>query len=254
MSQPTNCQICQKPLGVSEILRNLTWHTACGEANHMGNCNPKNPPCQVCKSQLSDGEFNLGRDWHFDCEKCQICNEPMPNPERIRKCLDSHIPVSHITCHQTAAIEQLRTERIPVTNDMLDAMNVAILTMRHTWEPPTADITLLFEHLKKIQEYAASVSWLLKLTRDKIKIDDIAKYEVVTKERKKAKAAEAAIEQVDEIRSAERAAMLAAERENPALRDRRKAIEGTLRAMPWMSREQVEAMLDQQTPKGDKVQ
>ncbi len=208
-----------------------------------------NPPCQICQQPLSDGEFQLDRQWHFDCEKCQICDAHFPNPGRIRECLDSHIPVSHITCHQTAAIEKLRTESIPVTNDMLDAMNVQILTMRHTWEPPTSDITLLFDHLKKIQEYAASVSWLLKLTRDKIKIDDIAKYEQVTKVRKAAKAESAAIEQADEIRSAERAAILAAERKDPELRNRRKAIEGTLKAMPWMTREQVEAMIDDQNKK-----
>ncbi len=204
-----------------------------------------NPNCQICSQPLSDGEFSLDRQWHFDCEKCQICEAHFPNPGRIRECLDQHIPVSHITCHQTAAIEKLRTETIPVTNDMLDAMNVQILTMRHTWEPPTEDITLLFEHLKKIQEYAASVSWLLKLTRDKIKIDDIAKYEVVTKERKKVKAAEDAISQVDKIKSEERSAMLSEERKDPTgmLRAKRKAAATLAAAMPWLSAEQVEQMI-----------
>jgi len=169
----------------------------------------------------------------------------MPNPARIRECLDKHIPVSHITCFQTGEIEKLRTERIPATNSMLDAMNEAILTMRHTWEPPTGDITLLFEHLKKLQEYAASVSWLLKLTRDKIKIDDIQKYEQVTKVRKAAARETDAAEQKDKIRSDERSAMLQAERrdETGMLRNKRKAIETLMSAMPWVTREQAEAMV-----------
>ncbi len=209
------------------------------------------PNCQICSQPLSEGEHTLNRRWHFDCEVCQICKDYFPNPGRIQECLDKSIAISHITCYQTAAIQDIRDNLIPVTQRMLDAANDQILTMRHTFKPPTSDIALLQGYLNVLVDAAKNVSWLLGTTKDKIRIDTLSDYAETEKKERKVRAEKSEIEQKVKIKSDERSLALAAERadETGLLRAKRKATEALAAAMPWLSPEQIAVMVSQANPK-----
>ena len=188
------------------------------------------PPCAICLQPLSADELNLSRRWHFDCEKCSVCGQSMSGATTmINKCLDSGKPVAHTTCASMRAIEELRTHVLPIEQKHLDEVNTMLLEMRHAVKPPSTDLELLRNYLIKIQETAATVSYLIKLTKDKIDIANRDDYEEVLKERKKVERAAKAIKAESEQQTAERSAMLSAERNNPFLRDKRKSIEGVMK-------------------------
>lgn len=184
--------------------------------------------CQICNGPLSDGEISLDRQWHFDCEKCQICNQELKTSDRIRKCLDSNIPVSHLICFHAREIDQIRLETIPATQSTLDAVNEKLLVMRHSFEPPITDLTQLQSLLSSITSLGVTVTQLLDQTKSKIKIHDSQDYA----EQVKAKKAIERKKTAERDKSAERAAILQAERkdETGLLKDKRKAIESLTRA------------------------
>jgi hypothetical protein len=121
--------------------------------------------------------------------------------------------------------------------------------MQHSFQPPTADITQLQSLLNSITSLGANVEWLLSQTKDKIKIHDSQAYAEQVKVQKTAQRAK----QAQKDQSAERAAILAAERkdESGLLRDKRKAIESLTRSPFNMSVEQatlaVEASMKSKT-------
>jgi uncharacterized protein YdiU (UPF0061 family) len=163
----------------------------------------------------------------------------------IEKCLSVNLPVAHPVCSDREAIEKIRTETIPITKAYVLALNNQIITMRHTVRPPITDIALLSDILNVLQECARDVSWVLKQTRDKISIEDSQEYAEKIKTERKLKAIESEAASVREQKTAERSAQLAAERDNPALRDRRKAIEGIMKTFGF-TLEAATAMLDKQ--------
>jgi hypothetical protein len=105
--------------------------------------------------------------------------------------------------------------------------------------PQEEDLKQLYDVLHELQDAASSISILLSLTKDKIRIESNIEYtEKVKTERRQSSEAAA----IDENKKAARQA----ERENPILRDRRKAIEGIMKTFGF-SLEAATAMLDAQT-------
>jgi hypothetical protein len=208
---------------------------------------PQFPLCRICSKPLSEGEASLNRTWHFDCEVCTICKCHFPNPQRISECLDTHVPVSHITCFSRAKIEEIKNKVIPITREHVTSLNNQILTMRAMLDPLPADLEILHGTLRDLQECASNVKFILELTKDKIRISDSQEYAEKVRTERKAKSETSASEN-------ERKATLQAERENPELRARRKAIEGIMSTFSF-TREAAEAMLAKQAaPSGPKVQ
>ena len=200
---------------------------------------PQFPLCRICSQPLSEGEASLNRTWHFDCEVCTICKCHFPNPQRISECLDTHVVISHITCFSKSKIEEIKNKVIPITREHVTALNNQILTMRAMLDPLPTDLEILHGTLRDLQECASNVKFILELTKDKIRISDSQEYAEKVKTERKAKSEISASEN-------ERKATLQAERENPELRARRKAIEGIMSTFGF-TREAAEAMLAKQT-------
>ncbi len=184
------------------------------------------PLCRICQKALP-----LGRNlWHEECEFCQICNAPMHHATKvIQKCLDDGGPIAHLGCYHKQTISDLKNHKIPVTIVDLRVLNEQILTMAHIVDPDQTDYAALHSLHMAAKDLAIAVGFVLDLTKDKIKIVDRNQTEEWVKEKKKERAERQAVDSETEQQKVERSAMLAKERENPALRDKRKAIEGFMK-------------------------
>ena len=181
------------------------------------------PICLICKLPLGPAETTLNRHWHSECEVCQICGEDFHYANtRTQQCIDLGIPVSHLVCWDKKKIQEIRDKVIPATIEHLKAFNNQILTIRAEVNPQENDLKQLYDVLHELQDGASSISILLSLTKDKIRIESNVEYtEKVKTERRQSSEAAA----IDENKKAARQA----ERENPFLRDKRKAIEGVVK-------------------------
>jgi hypothetical protein len=136
-------------------------------------------------------------------------------------------------------IKEIRDKIFPATLEHLRAFNAQILSIKHEVNPTDGDLKQLYDVLHELQDAASSISILLSLTKDKIRIESNVEYtEKVKTERRQSSEAAA----IDENKKAVRQA----ERENPALRDKRKAIEGIMKTFGF-SLEAATAMLNAQT-------
>ncbi len=183
-------------------------------------------PCLICSEPLPAHR----ESWHEECEKCQICGADMHHATKvIQKCLDDGGPIAHLGCYHKATISALKNQRIPLTINDLRVLNDEILTMRHIVNPDETDYQALHDLHMAAKDLAISVGFVLDLTKDKIRIVDRNNTEEWVKEKKAVKNAERARTAETDQQKIERSALLAAERENPALRDKRKAIEGLIK-------------------------
>ena len=199
--------------------------------------NPPHPAlttCLICKLPLGPEETKA---WHYDCEECTECGQPLHNSNKlIWDCLNSGIPVADITCRNKTKIREIRDKIFPATLEHLRAFNDQILSVKHEVNPTDGDLKQLYDVLHELQDAASSVSILLSLTKDKIRIESNVEYtEKVKTERRQSSEAAA----IDENKKAARQA----ERENPILRDRRKAIEGIMKTFGF-SLEAATAMIE----------
>lgn len=197
------------------------------------------PLCKICQLPLGPEETKA---WHYDCEECTMCGQPLHNSNKlIWDCLNSGIPVADITCRNKTKIQEIREKIFPATIEHLRAFNAMILTIRSEVNPSESDLKQLYDVLHELQDGASSISILLSLTKDKIRIESNVEYteKVKTERRQNSEAAA-----IDENKKAARQA----ERENPALRDRRKAIEGIMKTFGF-SLEAATAMIEAQSTK-----
>lgn len=181
--------------------------------------------CAICHQPLSDGELSLSRRWHFDCQRCAICGSDLPNFAQIEKCLDAQRPVSHDTCHKTQLFQDFKHKVLPLRQEHIFALNEEILQFYPAVEPTSTDISLLYDCLMKLQETATNISWALGLTKDKLRISEIQNFNHQQKEKQKIERAHAVETETEKLGKQAKAEMFKAERENPQLRARRKAIE-----------------------------
>ena len=178
------------------------------------------PLCLICKLPLGPEETKA---WHFDCEECTECGQPLHNSNKlIWDCLNSGIPVADITCRNKGKILEIRNKLFPATLEHLRAFNDQILSIKHEVNPTDGDLKQLYDVLHELQDAASSISILLSCTKDKIRIESNIEYTEKVKTERREKAA---VDAEDNNRKVVRQA----ERENPALRDRRKAIEGIMK-------------------------
>ncbi len=184
------------------------------------------PLCRICQKPLPPGR-NL---WHEECEFCQICNAPMHHATKvIQKCLDDGGPIAHLGCFHKATIKALKDHKVPILVRDITVMNEEILTMMHIVDPDMTDYATLHSYFCALRDSAIAVGHVLDCTKEKIKIVDRNQTEEWVKEKKKERAERQAVDSETEQQKVERSAMLAKERENPALRDKRKAIEGFMK-------------------------
>ena len=194
------------------------------------------PACLICKLPLGPEETKA---WHYDCEECTMCGQPLHNSNKlIWDCLNSGIPVADITCRNKTKIREIREKIFPATIEHLKAFNNQILTIRAEVNPQEEDLKQLYDVLHELQDAASSISILLSLTKDKIRIESSVEYTEKVKTERRQNSETAALEE-------NKKAARQAERENPALRDRRKAIEGIMKTFGF-SLEAATAMLDAQ--------
>jgi len=197
------------------------------------------PLCLICKLPLGPEETKA---WHFDCEECAECGQPLHNSNKlIWDCLNSGIPVADITCRNKTKIREIREKIFPATIEHLKAFNNQILTIRAEVNPQEEDLKQLYDVLHELQDAASSISILLSLTKDKIRIESSVEYTEKVKTERRQNSETAALEE-------NKKAARQAERENPALRDRRKAIEGIMKTFGF-SLEAATAMIEAQSTK-----
>ncbi len=204
--------------------------------------------CLICSQPLSD----LRQSWHEECEVCQICNAPMHHATKvIQKCIDDGGPIAHLGCYHKQTIANLKNQKIPATIRDLTVLNAEILTMAHIVNPDQTDYAALHSMHMAAKDLAIAVGFILDLTKDKIKIDNIRDYDEKTKAEKKVKAEQSIRTAESDQEKIERSAKLAAERENPALRDKRKAIEGFIKGF-GLTIEAATAMVEESMRKAGK--
>lgn len=206
--------------------------------------------CAICSEPLSADEERLNAQWHFACEKCHYCESPMPSPDQIQKCLTKGIPPSHDTCHYNHIYEQFKSKDFVVGIQHIQYLNTQICEFWPAVDPSTTDIALIQDGLIKIQELAKNMSWILGLSKEKILIKESRLYQQLTTERKEKIKTEQFESEKEKLARQQKSEQLKAEREDPALRTRRKAAEGYAQIM-GLSIEQAYAFLDSQIKSKD---
>src|SRR5674476_777573 len=87
-------------------------------------------------------------------------------------------PLPHSTefYTQKRKIREIREKIFPATIEHLKAFNNQILTIRAEVNPQEEDLKQLYDVLHELQDAASSISILLSLTKDKIRIESSAEY------------------------------------------------------------------------------
>jgi len=199
--------------------------------------------CLICNKPLFEPEEKLNRRWHYDCEKCQICGNEMPNSDRILACLKDGQPVSHTTCLKTKLFSDFKTQTLPLTKSHIDALNDEINSFFPAVNSTTADVQILYDLLISLQETASNVSYALSLTKDKLLIRESQQFNHQVKEKREKERVEKIETETATLAKQEKSAMYKAEREDETgmLRIRRKAIEGFMAI--GLSKEMAEQMV-----------
>ena len=187
-----------------------------------------NDNCLVCGLPLSDFETLRHRPWHDDCNKCPLCGHGPLEEDMLTRQLARGLPIGHSGCVESAALRDLKDKTIPMRLEQIRILNREMCTI---WiaEPNPKDNDLLYEILKEGKELCANVSIALDRGKSCLLQAEVQKYREKTKEQKEAEKAATRAAAQAEIDKAARQTLLAAEREDPALKLRRKAIESYMR-------------------------
>jgi hypothetical protein len=174
--------------------------------------------CTICKNPLSEPELELHRTYHKSCMVCHYCKNETTD-EMARKA-ESPESLFHGPCHERKLMEDFKNKDLPIVQEQLDLLNKFLLTA-HDEIPLTLDV--LYPLLRNLQQAAANVSIAINRKKDKIKIKDADAYRKHVEIRNENnKFEKRAVE--------EKKARLQAERLDPKLRDRRKALQGLMTA------------------------
>lgn len=192
--------------------------------------------CQICNELLTPAELNLSRAWHFECAKCQICNAEGLQDDRIELCLRDKIPVSHLGCWQHKVTLDIRNKAIVITKSHLKEINRLMIPSE--WrlaEVEQGDIDKMMELIKLATSVAVNVSQCLGAAKERMQG---AATETYRREQTEKRETERAAQRETEADKARRAA----ERANPELRTKRKAIESLMNSY-GLTAEAAEALL-----------
>jgi hypothetical protein len=198
--------------------------------------------CPFCNLELTLFEIELNHKWHKACAKCHYCQYEVTH-EMAERCVskaatgDYILPPAqmlyHMPCHERALMEQFKDKEFPIVQGQLDILNRFLLTSK---EEIPLTLEALYPLLRNLQQAAANVSIAINRKKDKIKIRDVAAWRETTEIREQ-------INRDEKAKIEEKKIRLQAERADPKLRDRRKAIQGLMSAF-GLSEADASAMLD----------
>ena len=174
--------------------------------------------CPICGKPLGDIETALHRPYHYDCMKCAFCAESLPSAEVIDDCLRKGYPISHHGCRERHLIREIKDKTIPVTQAHIDVLNRDILRFMDV-PPALDDIEQLTSLIKSVTELAANVSFVFSHVSQRVRIVELRKGQAEIRASEGQRLIAKRADEADRIRRQ-------TERANPAIRDRRKAIEG----------------------------
>lgn len=187
--------------------------------------------CPFCSLELGSSEIELNRKWHFDCQRCSLCSNEVTH-EIAEQAITAERKPEHSTCREAKLDAELK-DGLPLTYEHLNRLNSLMLSRR-----PENILSLesLYDLLRSMQQCTANVSIAISRQRDKTRIRDAENYrahvEIETENIRETK-------RIEETKKLQRQA----ERLDPRVRDRRKAIEGLMAL--GMSRETAEGMVPQ---------
>lgn len=206
--------------------------------------------CRICNLPLSEAEIALNHTWHSACEKCEVCHKPMPlGRDRITELLDAAHPLVHTQCAADKAFQEFKTKEFPATKERIAALNDGILKHYRAIDPDETDVSTLYDLLINLKELTATVSFALGLAKDRIEFKNNQNYNAELGERKRLESENRVAKEKVKIQKQDRTEQLKAERDNPQLKAKRKAIEGYAKTMNC-SIEEAEAALTQLSNKG----
>jgi NACalpha-BTF3-like transcription factor len=145
--------------------------------------------------------------------------------------------IFHVTCHERVMLAQFKDERYPIIQDQLDILNRHMLAHH---EEVGLDLDSLYSLLRMMQQITSTVSSVIARKKDKILIRETEIYRAKTHEQKQ-------VEKQETRKEQEKKTRLQAERIDPALRIKRKAIDGLMSTL-GLSREQAEKMINEANP------
>lgn len=209
--------------------------------------------CPVCQAPLGELELSLNQKWHYDCQKCEQCGGPI-TIEMMNNWIEGTGTREHSTCRDARLEKEILTKEVTIKQSHLDYLNKIRLLC---WIDPQKDTIenvrdaeiqfralavdkMSIEDLQKFRDkwtnIAALVSIALHASKDRILVETARVYREKTKEQKEQEKSKTRTEEIKK-------AQLQAERLDPKLRERRKAIEGLKRTFPNMTDQQIEEML-----------
>lgn len=209
--------------------------------------------CEICHKHLEPYLISLSRHWHDECQVCTECQQPI-TIDMVERALLGKATLEHLPCRDKRLERELLTKEVVVTQAHLDFLNKIRLMSWADKEQDIAgnsqtteqqfralkihemDLDTLYKFLSKYQTVAALVSIVIAQKKD-------SQLKKASSDYREKTAYEKQIER-DKTRSEEaKKLQLQKEREDPALRTRRKAIEGLKKTFPGFTDQQIEDML-----------
>lgn len=185
-----------------------------------------NPLCPLCLSELTSFELEHSQAYHRACQVCKYCKS-----ETTRESVETLIanwhtetPIMlshslyHSPCHEKQLMAEFRDDKLPLVQEHLDVLNKFLLSAN---EEIPLTLECLYPLLRNLQQAAANVSIAIARKRDKIRISEAEVYRAKTKEQKEQEKLETRKVEAAKIQRVN-------EKADPALRAKRKAIEGLM--------------------------
>lgn len=191
--------------------------------------------CKICEKELGPLELQAALPFHFDCRKCTFCQQEIPNTELCEKSLLEFGEILHSQCAERKLWSEFQKTDVPLGQSHINLINKKICGLREALD--LSNLEIFYSLLRDLQQCAANVKVLIDRTKDRQKVEIAKEYREKVTEQKKTERERTRIEE-------ERRIMLQSERDNPALRDRRKAIEGLMKL--GIAREAAEKMVPTQ--------
>jgi hypothetical protein len=185
--------------------------------------------CLLCGEELSADEISRHRAWHEACNKCPVCRHGPLDEDMLIKQLATGAPIGHTGCLESLAMRDLKDKTIQMRLEQIESLNRE-LTTQWKVEPLLEDTEKLYKVLIRLQEAAANASIILGRTKEKIMVREASDYRTKTKAEREQEKETARVSAQVEIDKSKRQAELAAERLDPAIKLRRKAIEGWVKS------------------------
>lgn len=216
------------------------------------------PSCPVCDKELGPAEVTLNQKYHYDCNKCATCELGPLTYEIMEAWLEGKGTREHSGCRDKRLERELLSKEVTITQAHLDFLN-RIRLMAWVDEDATSDIASesqsteqqfralkiherkiddMYKFLSKYQTFAALTSICIAQKKDAQLKKASSDYRDKTQYEKEIERTKTRTEEARKIQ-------LQKEREDPKLRNRRKAVEGMMKAYN-MTMEQVEAMMKEQ--------